>query len=519
MVVSRKQSIIFVAFILALASLLALLRFGDAKNDATPSPTPTRTPLPVATGKLASFYNQSLKWTSCKDGFDCATLTVPLDYSNPMADSITLNIVRHKALKASRGALVVNPGGPGGSGIEYARAIDYIMSPELINRFDVVGFDPRGVGSSTPVHCLSDKELDDYINSDQSPNNQSEIDDYVKVSKQLGDGCASKSPRIYRFMDTVSAARDIDILRSALGEAKLNWFGKSYGTFLGATYADLFPTKVGRMMLDGAIDPTLSNEQLSYGQALGFENALKRFVSDCSKQSDCPLDSGISGIRQIATMLDELDTKPVLLTNGRVVSQSLALIGVLGDLYDKNYGWPDLRGALTDALQGDFTALATSADFYITRDKDGHYTDNSNEAIAAVNCLDRPDRATVEQTLALAKKWKKAAPVFGEPLAWGNLGCTYWPSPATGSPTRITAAGSPLIVVVGTVHDPATPYQWAQALTNQLSNGVLLTFNGDGHTAYFQGSTCVDDYIDQYFLTGKADPGITCEPDQPTSSD
>ena len=489
---------------------------GNSQNDSNDTPT---TPLPVTTGALAEFYNQKLTWRSCKDGFDCTTVTVPLDYKKPTGESITLSVVRHKAQGKRAGALLVNPGGPGGSGIEYARAIEYIMSQKMITAFDVIGFDPRGVGSSTPVECMDDKQTDRYINSDQSPNNQAEIDEYIAVSKTLAVGCAEKSPNIYRFMDTISAARDVDILRNVLGEAKLNWFGKSYGTFLGATYADLFPNKVGRMMLDGAIDPTLTNEQLTYGQALGFENALHRFVDDCAKQSDCPLTSGDAGVQQVAEFLEKLDSNPGTLSNGRKVTQSLALIGVLGDLYDKNYGWPDLRGALKDALKGDYSALVTSADFYITRDSDGHYTDNSNEAIAAVNCLDRPDRATVAQTQALATKWVKQAPVFGIPLAWGNLGCTFWQTQATGKPSEIIASGSPTIVVVGTVNDPATPYPWAQALAKQLSKGVLLTFDGDGHTAYFQGSSCIDNYIDNYFLTGSAPSGVRCEPDPPSVAD
>jgi hypothetical protein len=188
----------------------------------------------------------------------------------------------------------------------------------------------------------------------------------------------------------------------------------------------------------------------------------------------------------------------------------MALTGVLGNLYDKVNGWPELRSALLTALTGDYATLAASADFYVSRDSNGRYTDNGNEAIYAVNCVDRPDRATLTQTQQLATKWSKKAPVFGISLAWSNFGCTYWQAPATGKPGAIRAAGSPKIVVVGTKYDPATPYTWAKSLAGQLSQGVLLTFNGDGHTAYFEGSDCIDRYIDQYFLIGRAPVGVSC---------
>ena len=512
----RRQALVLGAFLSALLLILAVFSVSIGNKSQSAHSVPTASALPTLSpgDPLNTFYHQKLTWTSCKDGFDCADLTVPLDYAHPSAHSINLKVVRHKSSQAHvLGSLVLNPGGPGGSGIEYARAYLYVMSETLIKNFDIVGFDPRGVGGSTPVRCMTDKQLDAYVSADQSPDNQAEINQYVALAKELAMGCAATSPLIYRYMDTVSAARDIDILRVALGDKKLNWFGKSYGTFLGATYAGLFPTHVGRMMLDGAIDPTLTNAQLTHGQALGFENALHRFVADCATQSDCPLKPGSAGLQQVADMLAKLDTHPGHLANGRLFTQALGFTGVVGGLYDVSYGWPDLRSSLADALKGDYRSLATSADYYITRDDKGHFTDNSNEAIAAVNCLDRPDRATVAQTEKLAQAWSKQAPVFGTSLAWGNLGCTYWPIPATGVPDVITAAGSPTIVVVGTVNDPATPYPWAVALSKQLSKGILLTYTGDGHTAYYQGSTCVDDYIDHFYLTGNAKAGVSCKPD------
>lgn len=490
----------------------------SANNSPSPSSEPTgsgSSPAPSdsatnAYPDLNSYYSQQLKWKDCSDGFECSTVQVPLDYTDPGSKAISLSVVRLPSKQATE-SLILNPGGPGGSGIEYARAASYVMTSKLRKHYNVVGFDPRGVGQSTPVDCLDDAQTDAYVASDGSPDDQKEIDETVEIYKQFAKACATKSAELYAHVDTVSATRDIDILRAALGDAKLNWFGKSYGTFLGATYAGLFPDKVGRMMLDGAIDPTLTNEELSKGQALGFENALHRFLKDCPTHDDCPLKNNeVAAFAQVMSMLNKLDSHPSQLSDGRTFTQAMGVTGVVGSLYDKVYGWEALRLALKDALGGNFDALAQNVDYYTSRDADGHYTDNSNDAIMAVNCLDRPDRASLAHTEELAKAWKKEAPAFGEYLAWGNISCTYWQAPATGKPETITAKGAPTILVVGTVNDPATPFPWAKALAKQLDSGVLLTFTGDGHTAYFQGSDCVDKYVDAYFLNGEAPKGVVC---------
>ena len=460
---------------------------------------------------LVGYYTQQLDWSDCKDGFECATFNVPIDYANPADGAMEISAIRKLASGNASGSLVLNPGGPGGSGIEYTTYAEYVVSDTLRENFDIVGFDPRGVGESTPVECLNDEQTEEYIALDGSPDNQTEINQAEAMAELFAQSCAINSPDTFKFLDTVSATRDIDILRALLGDEKLNWLGKSYGTFLGATYADLFPDRVGRMLLDGAIDPTLTNEQLSYGQALGFELALTRFVDDCATKSDCPLDvSGAAGVSEVSDLLAELDANPVKLDDGRLFTQAMGTLGVVGSLYDKQYGWPELRENLELAFNGDYSGLASSVDFYTGRNSDGSFKDNSNDAIAAVNCLDRPDRATVDQTIALAAKWKEDAPNFGEYLAWSNIGCSYWQAAATGSPKEITAPESPTILVVGTVNDPATPYAWSQALAAQLSNGVLLTLDGDGHTAYFQGSNCIDEIVDNFYLTGEADADIVC---------
>lgn len=503
----RKYSVV----IFALFILVALLITGRVNQPKNQQVTPEQPDVTGVSTDLRSFYTQELRWASCYDQFECTDVIVPLKYSNPTWKTITIAVIRLKA-KNPVGSLILNPGGPGGSGIDYAKAANYVVSKTLINRYDIVGFDPRGVGQSTPVECFNDQQTDEYIAADGSPDSQQEVQQAIDLSKRFAQACQDNSVDLYEYVDTISAARDVDIIRALLGDDKLNWLGKSYGTFLGATYADLFPQKVGRMVLDGVIDPTLSNVEISYDQALGFEDALRRFIADCLGYSDCPLSANTvdQGYQQIRTFIDRLDTKPAVLNNGRVITQAMALIGVLGSLYDKQYGWPQLRADLADAFAGKLDGLAASLDLYISRNPDGTYADNSNDAIAAVNCLDRSDRISVEKTQAIAQQWQSEAPLFGVYTAWSTFGCTYWKAPATGKPKTIHAAGSAKILLVGTTHDPATPYAWAKSLAEQLDNAELLTFDGDGHTAYMQGSSCVDRVVDDYFVTGKAKVNVVC---------
>lgn len=506
----RKFLAIVLVIVLGILAAFGYLIFqSDSTESTLPKPIESAS-VPQGDG-LDGYYAQELEWSECSDGFECSSFSVPIDYANPADGAMQISVIRKLATGTALGSLVLNPGGPGGSGIEYTTYAEYVVSDTLRENFDIVGFDPRGVGFSTPVECLDDEQTEEYIALDGSPDDQTEIDQAQAMSELFAQSCATNSPETYKFLDTISAARDVDILRALLGDEKLNWLGKSYGTFLGATYADLFPERVGRMLLDGAIDPTLTNEKLSYGQALGFELALTRFVDDCVTKSDCPLSaSGAAGVSEVGDLLIELDANPITLDDGRLFTQAMGTLGVVGSLYDKQYGWPELRTNLGLAFDGDFSGLASSVDFYTGRQSDGSYKDNSNDAIAAVNCLDRPDRATTEETAALASEWKKVAPNFGEYLAWSNISCSYWQAEATGVPKEITAPGTPTILVVGTVNDPATHYAWSQALAAQLSKGVLLTLDGDGHTAYYQGSKCIDEIVDNFYLTGEAEDGITC---------
>ena len=503
----RKYIATVTAVLLVLVSAIGYNTFESAQPQEVFTPSAN----PADPMDLSGYYDQELTWENCGGGFECTSLSVPLDYEDPYKDAISISVIRLRASAQPLGSLILNPGGPGGSGIDYARAAEFVVSKVLLDNFDIVGFDPRGVGESSPIECIDDFATDEYIASDGTPDDQIEIDQSIEILTEFGQACLTNSPDLINNIDTISAARDIDILRAALGDEKLNWLGKSYGTFLGATYADLFPQNVGRMLLDGAIDPTLSNLQLSEGQARGFEDALARFMADCLTKDDCPFDGTVEeGIAAVKNILDNLDQNPVTLDDGRIFTQAMGVLGIVGGLYDVSYGWASLRPMLAFALGGDFNSLAKSVDFYTSRNEDGTYSDNSNDAIMAINCIDRPDRGTPEEAKTLAQQWSQFAPVFGGYLAWGNIACTYWPVAASGQPKTISADGSPLILVVGTTHDPATPYVWAQGLASQLSNAALLTLDGDGHTAYMQGSNCIDEVVDEYFLTGIADDGVVC---------
>jgi len=461
---------------------------------------------------LGQFYQQPLTWRGCGDGFQCTKVKVPLDYSAPTGRSIEISVNRLRAKNQSNriGALFVNPGGPGGSGLDYARAAEGVLSPAVIGRYDVIGFDPRGVGQSSPIDCLNDKQTDEFVSVEGTPVTAEQAKEVVDVSKLMGQTCEQNSPQLTRFIGTIAAAKDIDIIRGAIGEPSLNLLGKSYGTFLGLTYAKLFPQKVNRFVLDGVIDPTLTNDELAQGQADGFQLALGRFIANCAKHKDCPLPAGqAAGLNKINSWLEELGRKPIPAQPGRPLTRALAVNGIIGSMYEQRDGWPALRFALESGFSGDGEPMLQIVDSFLGRTDKGKYLDNSVDALYAVNCLDRPDRASAAQTAVLAKDWTKSAPTFGGDLAWGNLPCHDWPAPATDVPGAITAVGAQPILLVGTTNDPATPYKWAVAVSGQVENNSLITWNGDGHTAYHRGSLCVDSHIDAYLLAGTMPPKQT----------
>ena len=474
--------------------------------------SPSPSPAAPAGSPLAGYYGQHLAWSGCGDGFQCSTLQVPLDYHHPEGRRLDIAVIRLPAADPARriGSLVINPGGPGGSGLDYARYARQSFTQNVRDRFDIVGFDPRGVGKSSPLHCVSGAQLDRYFHVDPSPDNQAEVDEVVATDKMLADGCFRDDPGLVRHMSTLEEARDMDILRAALGDAKLTYLGKSYGTYLGAKYAQQFPTHIRALVLDGALDPAMSSEESNRVQALGFETELKQFLSWCASTSSCSLGTSAAQTTQVFDQLQAgVETRPLPTRSGRTVGPGEFFLGAAASLYAPAQGWPALASALAEARNGRGDILLALSDSLTDRHSDGTYS-NLQEANAAINCVDRPSSRDLSTYAADARKLQQVAPHFGPGIAWGSAGCAFWHAPAVEAPHPVAAPGAPPILVVGTTRDPATPYSWAQALTRELDSGVLLTYDGDGHTAYERGSACVDRIVDAYLIDLQAKAGQRC---------
>ncbi len=461
----------------------------------------------AADAALRPYTTQKPVWRACgTPGFQCARLTVPLDYDRPGDGTIKLAVARKKATGPGKrlGSLLVNPGGPGGSAVEYLQLFAGTGYPAPVRaRYDMVAVDPRGVAGSEPVTCLDGREMDAYTQIDQTPDDPAETRRLTDAFRSFAEGCAERSAALLPYVSTEDAARDMDILRAVLGDERLTYVGASYGTFLGATYAELFPGRTGRLVLDGALDPSRTARQVNQDQTAGFETAFRSFAADCVARADCPLSTGSTAqaADRLRALLARLDARPLPTGEPRRLGEALATTGVLAAMYDEG-AWPRLREALTSALDGDGAPLLALADGYYERSGDGSYS-NLMFANAAVNCLDLPPAFSSPAEVERASgAFEKASPVFGRGFAWAALNCAYWPSRATGTPHRITAEGAAPILVVGTTRDPATPYRWARALAGQLSSGTLLTYEGDGHTAYGRGSDCVDTAVNRYLLEG-----------------
>ena len=470
--------------------------------------------LPKATpAELSSYYGQKLRWRRCGvPGFECSTMRAPLDYAKPGEGDVRLAVARKKATGPGKrlGSLQVNPGGPGGSAVGYLQQYAGLGYPaEVRARYDMVAVDPRGVARSEPVECLDGRAMDAYTQTDMTPDVQKETDALVTAYKKFAEGCGEDAPELLRHLSTVEAARDMDILRAVLGDPKLTYVGASYGTFLGATYAGLFPDRVGRLVLDGAMDPSLTARQMNLDQTAGFETAFQSFAKDCARHADCFISGGPAKVGPgLKAFFRRLDAHPIPTgdADGRKLGEALATTGVIAAMYDES-SWERLREALSAAVrENDGSGLLVLADSYYERDSAGRYA-NLMFANAAVNCLDLPPAySTPDEIRAALPAFEKASPVFGEGMGWASLNCAYWPVRATGTPHRITAPGAAPILVVGTLRDPATPYRWARSLASQLSSGRLLTYNGDGHTAYGRGSSCIDSTINTYLLRGAVPP-------------
>ena len=518
-------------FAAAIAALVVCAGLTACQDDpdikASPATASASATIPAG---LESFYTQKASWYNCAKkgmdevksgedtGFTCAKIKVPLDYDNPGGETIEIAVKKRAASEDSVGSLFVNPGGPGGSGIELVESAGSYFSKNLTSSYDVVGFDPRGVGASTAVDCLTDAELDAERAGANDPATPSAAATQERAQK-MGEACASKtSPAgLLDHIDTISAAKDLDILRAVDGQQALTYLGFSYGTYLGATYAELFPANTGRLVLDGAVDPSLSAADLALGQAKGFEASLRAYVQNCqSSKLGCPLSGDVdSGVSQVREFLESTKTAPLPTSDSqRPLTYDLALYGVLGSMYQTQL-WSSLNLALSKAMgdlgDPDGSLLLAIADTVSHRESDGSYYGNTAEALMPVNCLDYPvqgDNASWEQN---ATAVKEASPTFSAQLLYPDAYCQGWGHESSRKREKITASGAAPILVVGTTGDPATPYAWSEALAEQLESGQLLTWKGNGHTAYGRSNDCVKNAVDTYLLNGTMpDKGLTC---------
>jgi pimeloyl-ACP methyl ester carboxylesterase len=466
---------------------------------------------PIFDGGQAREASPEPGWTSCTDEarkvlgrvpagffFQCRTVNVPQDWNHrENGRTLGISIIRVRAAdqRDRIGSLLVNPGGPGASGVDLALYLAQGLPAEMLRRFDLIGFDPRGVGRSDPLKCYSNGDLDATFAADPDPQSQQAFDEVVALNRKTAEACAAKYGDRLPLYSTEQAARDIDQIRADLGEAKLTYLGFSYGTLLGAVYAQLFPDKIRAMVLDGALDPQLTSTQLAEGQAKGFELAFHNFAKWCADNtSRCPIDGDAQAV--VLKLMEQARINPIGYRDGRRATAGWIMWGVASAMYTKAR-WPDLGQALADLQHGKAAGIFELADAYADRDEDGNYT-NLFDALNVVNCSDDPKPATVEQIRTLQGEWRLKYPVFGSALATGMLSCSVWQSQRDPYPVG-PAKGAPPILVVGTRNDPATPYEQTAKLAGMLGTGVVLTWEGEGHTAYPE-TRCINNAVDSYLI-------------------
>jgi pimeloyl-ACP methyl ester carboxylesterase len=462
----------------------------------------------ASTAKAGADTTGALEWRDCADDVECAGLVVPLDYDDPDGDTITLALERRRASGDRVGALLANPGGPGASGLPMVDNASSYFSDDILDRFDIVSWDPRGVGKSSPIECTDD--LDFFFATVKSPDDAAEVEANVDVSQRLVNACEKQSKDLLPYLSSKSTVQDMDRIREALGEDKLSYIGFSYGTFLGALYADRYPDKVRALVLDGALDPALGFEQVTREQAMGFDSALNAFFDDCAKRG-CGFggDDPRSAYEKLAAQIDAETLPAEVGGEERDLGPGEFDLGVATALYAGKSGWEVLADGLRDAARGDGSLLLSLSDTYTSREPGGDYS-NEFEAFLGIGCLDSPAPST-DELATMADGIAKDAPYFGAATAWLSAPCSLWPVPPVITPGPVTATGAPPIVVIGTSNDPATPLKWAVSLAGELESGHLITFEGEGHTAYAQGDDCVDNAVDDYLIDLEVpEDGLKC---------
>jgi pimeloyl-ACP methyl ester carboxylesterase len=489
-------------------------RYAGDPIPGAPSPTPARpaapTISPVTFDDCTSVIAPQVKEQPGGDRplkFGCGRLRVPLDYRQPSRKAIELFLLRVRVSGQQKriGSLVVNPGGPGGSGVDAAVGLALTLPLDVLRRFDIVGFDPRGVGLSAPVDCIPDDVKDQATALDPDARTAAQYAAQVALAKRVSQLCVSKYGDDLQHYNTEETARDLDLVRQGVGDAKLTYLGYSYGTRLGSVYAQLFPKKVRALVLDGAVDPRAGEVASAQTQAAGFERAFDQFAADCrARQAACLI--GPDPRATVTRVLAKARQAPIP-AGARKATAGHVLLAVVSALYDRG-DWAELESAIAEADGGNSTGVLRLADQYNQRDDKGGYT-NLADANTAINCADTKEKvpdATVRKVLA---QWRAKYPLFGSTLALGLLTCQQWAAPRQPLPA-VRAAGAPPLLVIGTVNDPATPYASAQVLARTLASGRLLTWRGEGHTAYPK-TPCVTAAVNAYLISLRVPKtGTTC---------
>ena len=493
-----------VAAALALAACAPLSLFAPGAAVA-PGDAPTSLPEEAPEGTVEGFGGQRLAWQPCGDGMQCADVYAPLDWDDPGGETITLRMLKQPAAGGEPlGTLFVNPGGPGASGVDYL-AGGASIPDEVRRSYDVVAWDPRGVGSSTPVRCLDAAGMDEYLfGTGPGAGLETGSDAWIRAAlgeaERFGAACAEGTGPLLGHVDTGSTVRDLDMLRAIVGDERLTYLGFSYGTYLGARYADAYPDRVGRLVLDGAMDPSATLSDVVREQTRGFEGSLRAYAADCLARGDCPLEGSVDeAMAQIGALLDAVEREPLRGSDGRALTSSTLLTAIITPLYSRG-SWDALDRLFATVAAGDADVALSLADFYYDREN-GEYLSNATEAFSAINCLDYPSDPDPARMRDEAAELEEIAPTIGRFQGYGDLSCAAWPVSGATAREAVRAAGAAPILVVGTTGDPATPYRWAVSLAEQLESGALLTFEGEGHTAYGE-SACVNAAVDAYLLTG-----------------
>jgi len=454
------------------------------------------------TQSSTTFSVGGINWAACPDTapeslVQCGNLEVPFDYDNPEEGSFVLYIKRRQATVPSEriGSLLVNPGGPGFGGSSLADDAAYYFSENLLNRFDIIGWDPRGTGLTTPaVDCVD--SFDEYVGLDSPPDTPEEKQALIDASQAFNDKCEENAGTILPYISTRASAADMNSIRLALGEEKITYFGFSYGSELGATWATMYPNTVRAAVLDGATDPLSTSTEAGLAQAAGFEKQLTAFLAQCSKKPTCEFHNDGNSEDAIDALLLDLDANPLVVSAERTpVTQGVAFTAIAQAMYS-DYYWPQLQSALADAQRGDGAGLLALYDDYYQRKSDGSYG-NELEAFLAISCLDDPGASSVEEVDASVDAFVAAAPRLGANFAHG-YSCALWPVPQAQQVT-VSGKGAGPIIVIGTTGDASTPLSSSRKMAKALESGVLLVVEADQHTGYGI-NTCIIMEVDNYLI-------------------